>query len=767
MEYDDTSSGLEGYTSKNEESTPEAPKERLKSACNLRSLHHHLVDMDETSERNRSKVQNLKDYKPPLDEQVLRKRGQGSRFNINFGEVASVINEATSQYIDSFVSPEHLIEVKLARNTFEDSQRYAYQRIMSDEFTKMIRSWDGGLYEYLTLIDQFVTHGVGIGYFEDSTTWQWRGAGLRDIKFPRRTQATPDGVEVCTCESFFTPSELSEKIQDEEAATAMGWDVEVVKMALKNSSDELYQHDYPEEMQEAEKANDLENQYETTVFNPIRVIHAWVKEMDGSVSSYICTKNAPGSNGKRNKDLEKRYLFKSQGEYENLSEALHIFPFQTGNKGNIYTVRGLGYMMYPQGMAYNLMQCHLLDSAKDSLSVKYISPSEKAIDRVPIIQAGPATLIPPQLQIAENQKAPDLQRSAMPALDLLTSQMNKRSVSSTMSSVFSDAPDRRSKFELTAALEHFNSLNSAAMLLFSRPWRSLLTECVKRAFDPIQNALTESGEMALRMQKACMERGVPPQALFTIDLHETKTGVPAGPGGKAARAAQFEAAAAMYTSMDDAGRQAFNRDKLVDILGVERADRYISLEQPRELLDHQIARLENNDLIEGSKLSPSNSENYLVHLRVHLEALMAGVQQVEEGEAELTEVTERLYGLFIHASETYDIAVVPEVVLPEMQEIKQTLQQVGEYLNNGLRQIQKMERDIAEQGVDDPQEQGPSKEQLEAERKIQDMQMKAEAHMQKMQQSAESHQQKLALEAQKAMQDLAINDAKGAQSLRS
>lgn len=99
---DDTDPTLSSYKSKTEGGEPEAPKERLKGAERLRSIHSHLVTADEASERNRAKVQNLKDYKPPLDEEVLRKRGQGSRFNINFGEVASVINEAESQYIDSF-----------------------------------------------------------------------------------------------------------------------------------------------------------------------------------------------------------------------------------------------------------------------------------------------------------------------------------------------------------------------------------------------------------------------------------------------------------------------------------------------------------------------------------------------------------------------------------------------------------------------------------------------------------------------------------------
>lgn len=256
---------------------------------------------------------------------------------------------------------------------------------------------------------------------------------------------------------------------------------------------------------------------------------------------------------------------------------------------------------------------------------------------------------------------------------------------------------------------------------------------------------------------------MPPEALQAIDLYETKTGVPAGPGGKAARAAQYEQAAALYTAMDDAGREAFNRDKMIDIMGPEKAARYINIDEaPRELLDHTIARLENNDLLEGSLIEPSNSENHGVHLRIHLEALVEGVQQVESGEVELVEMTQQMYQLYLHAQNTYEIAVVPEMQEQEMQAYEQQLQQIGEYINNGIREIEKMQRDAEQEGEQSPQE-GVG---MDGQKEAQDIQIKAEQHMQKIQITQEAHEQKMALERQKALQDLAITDAKGAQAVQ-
>jgi len=170
--------------------------------------------------------------------------------------------------------------------------------------------------------------------------------------------------------------------------------------------------------------------------------------------------------------------------------------------------------------------------------------------------------------------------------------------------------------------------------------------------------------------------------------------------------------------------------------------------------------------MEGSEIDPSNSENYSVHLRIHIAALMQGIQQVEEGAVDLVEMTKQLYELFIHTTKTFEIAVVPEAQLEEMNIYKQQLQQIGEYINNGMRELQKMEREGEGQEQQGEANGDEVKSQLEQQKKQLEMQMKAESHMQKIQQAGETHAQKLALERQKALQDLAINDAKGAQVVR-
>ena len=250
-------------------------------------------------------------------------------------------------------------------------------------------------------------------------------------------------------------------------------------------------------------------------------------------------------------------------------------------------------MVYPQVQASNLMQCAMLDSARDSMSVKYVTPSEKDLSVIPIVQAGPATLIPAHLQIAPDQHAPDLQRSAVPAMNLLSQQINRMSTSSALSDVFSNGQDRRSTFEVGAAIEFYSSINASAMRLFTKPWRELLVEMGRRAFKATQDKDTKAGKMADKMRRRCIARGVPEEIFEKIDWEEAVVKMPVGLGSKSARNAIFAQGTELITEMDEVGRENFAIDRMVELFGPEQASQYIPMRGiQRQPMDTKIAQLE-------------------------------------------------------------------------------------------------------------------------------------------------------------------------------
>ncbi len=750
----DLDSLLKSYQLNSDNEVSDKPKRRLTSASKLRTIHNTLKKQDEVSERNRSKIQDMVDGKPPLDPAYLRKRGRSYQFNVNFGEGASLRNEAMSHYLDLFTSPEFLLDLKLDRSLpFSATERKMYERIISSEYTKMVRDWEGSMPNFLMLADQFVTHGIGIGYFTDSETWQFSTTGLGEFKFPRRTRINSDSIDICTCETEMTVAELSKYINDEDAAELSGWDVDLCKKVIAlNKNGSKYDNDSFEDMQEQAKANDYND---SDGLGSISVVQSWVQEMDGKISYYIVSKESASKKDTTfsgDSDFDNRFMFKGEDSYPSMEEAINIFPYYTGNRGNIYTVRGLGYMIHSLVNVSNQIHCAALDSTRAAMSIKVTAPSEKSMDQLPLVQAGPYTIMPPSMQISENQVQPDLSRIATPSLQYLSSQINKMSSSSSMSQLFTQGQDRRSAMEVSSAMEHFTTLNSAAIRLFFKPWRSLLVQSAKRAFSPNQmdNA---SGRLALTMQNRCAIKGVPPEVFGYIDWIETNTRLPIGLGSKASRSALYAEGASLRPAMDDAGRRQFDMDKAIDLYG-EKATDYIPFDgKARELPDHQIARLENNDLLKQEPVQISNTEDHRVHLFIHTERMVQIVDSIESGESDMREATPGLASLYQHSAETLDYLAPDQEVIPEFAQFSQTLQQIGEIVQNGLRQIEADQRK-AEQEMQSAAQQGGAPEGLDIEL------AKLELERAKVSQALEHKQAEHELKMQHQVEQNQVNIAK-------
>ena len=88
-------------------------EERVNSPTALRTIHESFKHNDRDSAEGRAMVQELVDFVPPYDPQELKNRGQADRFNVNFGLVSSIVNEAVGSYLDIYANPPSLLKIKL------------------------------------------------------------------------------------------------------------------------------------------------------------------------------------------------------------------------------------------------------------------------------------------------------------------------------------------------------------------------------------------------------------------------------------------------------------------------------------------------------------------------------------------------------------------------------------------------------------------------------------------------------------------------------
>jgi hypothetical protein len=232
----------------------------------------------------------------------------------------------------------------------------------------------------------------------------------------------------------------------------------------------------------------------------------------------------------------------------------------------------------------------------------------------------------------------------------------------------------------------------------------------------------------------------------------------------------------LYAEMDPQGKEFFNYDFASEIKGPESAERYFGLPgQRRGHVDVAIAQLENNDMLEGSIIDPVDGENKMVHLAEHIEELIAGIAQVNEGQMDIAQWTMQNIPLYRHCVDTLEQTTVHESRIQELNSYRQQVQQAGEIIDNGLRHINKMREQQGDQSQGlDPNgnpipagEQEMTPEQQEQQQKLsaaqQDNDLKmakifaeAQAKIQVMQQMSAA---KRAIEQQESTAKILLMDA--------
>ena len=252
-----------------------APKLRVSSVDSARSIYKAIKDSDQGSSKNRALVDAMFNGAPPFNAQDLIEMGQGERTNLDFGEAASLKEQALSGYYDLTSSVDVLARISIDYGSPE--QRVEWERILAEEFHHTLKEWQEFEFNHQILADQFVSHGVGVCYFEDEVDWRWRVAGLSEFRIPRGTRASEWEIEVATVDREYQAHQLYKYIEDPDVAKDLGWNVKMVKQALLRACREsTYQEAGEWEKLEVElKNNDL--LYGNSRGKKVHVVHMWVR----------------------------------------------------------------------------------------------------------------------------------------------------------------------------------------------------------------------------------------------------------------------------------------------------------------------------------------------------------------------------------------------------------------------------------------------------------------------------------------------------------
>ena len=269
---------------------------RLKDVQSALSIYNSLRRGDEKSSVIRARIDSMFDGAAPYDAAKLASTGQQLKTNLNFGDAQRLLDISLSAYVDLYSSLEKLVEVK---GTVGEKSQIGYKEdVVAEEVTHMLRNWPEFHSSYLRLCTTFIKHGVGVAYFDNPDEWRFRVGSFADILIPRQTPSSENAVDVAVIRREYLLHELYSFVRNEEVAAKVGWNPDEVKRIITKNvkttgrryseGGSLYT-DW-EAIQQELKNNDLY----TGLQNPtVSILHFLVREMDGSVSHFICAEDSP------------------------------------------------------------------------------------------------------------------------------------------------------------------------------------------------------------------------------------------------------------------------------------------------------------------------------------------------------------------------------------------------------------------------------------------------------------------------------------------
>ena len=711
---------------------------RLKDVKSAIAIFKTLFKADEKSAVNRARIDAMFDGAAPYNQGNLATSGQGLKTNLNFGEAQRLLDISLSAYVDLYSSLERLVEVR--GTVGEKSEIAPLEDIVGDELTHLMRSWPEFHSAYLRLCTTFIKHGVSIAYFDSPEDWKFRVGGFTDILIPRQTPASESCIDVAIGRREYLLHELYAFIKNPEAAAKVGWDVDEVKRVIKKNAKTTGRgssagHDEEYETLQAQfKNNDI---YEGIQNPTVSVLHYWVKEMDGSVSHYICCEEMP-----------KSFMYQKTSRYTNAEEAYVMFTYGVGSNGTYHSIRGLGQRIFSHIQTSNRLRCQQIDGAMLSSAVMIQPENQRSLDELQFSYYGAYAVMSPNVRIVE-KAIPNLGTAVQPALQDLTQQLQMNTDTVSTYGPNQSSP-YRNQMQISADMDVTTRLSGASLNLFYASWTRLLKEVVRRV------VTTKKRDGAVKdFFERCAKKGVPEDFITSLDVARTKAVRSIGNGSHANRMLALRELQGISGQFDEVGRKNLTRDIVSTRVGHDLADRYVSPDvDKRPTVDVKIAIFENQQLQQGNPIPVIPNELHGTHLEIHVPALQQLIEALDSGEADPMQVLPILQAYYQHISETAQFAAGDSTLEGLVSQTQQVLQYAEEAINNTMKAVQKMQRDGAmQQGG-----QGGG-EQAAQDSKVQE-------HQVKMQIAQEKAELDMAIKQKKHDQEMAIRDAKAALEFR-
>jgi hypothetical protein len=721
-----------------------APKSRIADCASLNSIVKKLVQLDLISALNRQDIQAAVDGQPPFDDKWMKDSGQEGRCNLNFLDLKRRVKRECMSYYDLTESVPVLANVNSAMSAEDTVMRSRWNKIMSEEFHRMLKDWSLFDTYHQLLVQKFVTHGMGFLYFEDDIDWKWRVAGLEDFKLPRMTTLAEDEVDIAVAFRDVTTSTLyhwCEMAADDDTR----WNKQEVYKAILQaySNQAVWSQGEWEKWQTILKDNDIYAAHRANEY--VKLAHCWVREYSGKVSFYLTIRLGTNDD----------FLFKCENRFDNINQCFTMFPYEVGTNGTLMSVRGLAHEAYPPAQVLNNLRCQTVDNARLAGSVILQPKSAIEAEDMALIFYGGAIYIPPEVTI-QDVKLANPSDAILPIIGDMSNLLQGNQPNPNANT--QPAGDqRKTKFQVKGEIAEDAVLPTASLNLFYQPWKRHLNEVWRRIRNKDLKANDPGGREVFDFRQRCHRRGVPEQAyLDATSWIEPYRAV--GYGSPSSRMMAFDELMEDYGSLDPVGQNNLLRDKFAQKVGYAQVDNFVP---PIEIngrmpVDAEIAELQNTAMSSGNPVSVMPNDHHILHLQAHLPSLEDDLEQLEgPGQGNNPQMLQVAEMKTQHAARHMQLLKPDKLQAKIVAELQRKFNNLSERTSAAVKAYQleqaKQQAKLAMQA------QTPTATGLPPE---------AEEHAQQMDMNASEHTQDLGQASRKHFQDLSQSAAKHEQDMR-
>lgn len=682
-----------------EEGNP--PKSRMgNDAAKCYEIWNTLKEADRKSSYERARIDSAYDNDKPFSDALFAANGQDYRVNVSWGFAKQVLDTALAGYVDILNAVQKLF--KCPTTYGNPAERDQLENVVEQDVSDCIRNWRDFFPTYLQLCLSFIKHGVAVALPNDEFDWRFTASDLSDFKIPRQTKIGQENIELAACLRYYTPTQLYRMIKDEAVAKALGYNVKAIRNTIVKSVREgfgagSYSNDNWEKLASRLRSNDLYYSYggdgDTSL---IKVIHLWCREYNGHISSFMINAD----------EQHNEFLYKKVCRFANSYQAFIIFSYGVGTNGEYHGVRGQGYDVFSINGALNIAYCQVLELATYGSAPTFQPRDESAMQEMQFLPTGPYNLITPGITVLKDSVAPNIAQGVMPVIQNFAQMFRDRTAQYNTESLVNATQDK-TKFQMQAELGAIAKMSVAALNLFYDPFESLLREMVRRMKRRDYDLCEPGGEYIISLHRRLLQRGQEGpgpkdrylQAFFNLDIERLTAMRAIGAGSEAARLVAFDRLMSMYGSLPDFGKQNVLWDMCAETVGYRNAARYAIPPGQNETptVDASIAQLENNILLQGGDVKVLDGQNDLVHSRTHLEAEMPLIEQAQQDPNMLMEVLPGLNTLNQHTVAHVERLSMNPQMKAQSAEMRKSIQQADEIIHNGIRHMEKMQRQAAKE----------------------------------------------------------------------